>query len=126
MKQLLEGLARITGGAKQALHYTDVAPKLLLLGVAKGGNHLFGTAIGATAQGTPKIHEHALLETGRVFEEELLSGFYAGLAQGYLDEQRAALEKVTAAVKGSSLGHPVEAIRHLSADLDKNAETWLA
>lgn len=125
VKQLLEGLARITGGAKQALHYTDVAPKLLFLGVAKGGNHLFGTAIGATSQGTPKIQDHALLETGKVFQEELLSGFYAGLAQGYLDEQRATLEKVTQEVKGSFLGHPVEAIRRLSADLEKNAAVWL-
>lgn len=126
VKQLLEGLARITGGAKQALHYTDVAPKLLFLGVAKGGNHLFGTAIGATPQGTPKIQDHALLETGRVFQGDLLSGFYAGLAQGYLDEQRTALEKVVQEVKDSFLGHPVEAIRKASEDLDKHAESWLA
>ena len=54
LKQLLEGLSRITGGAKQAMHYTDVAPKLLFLAVAKGGNHLFGTALGANRDGTPK------------------------------------------------------------------------
>ena len=126
LKQLLEGLSRISGGAKQALHYTDVAPKLLFLAVAKGGNHLFGTAIGANKDGTPKIQDHALSEVASVFKSDLLSGFYAGLAQGYLDDQRETLKKVTDAVEGSCLGHPVEAIRKLTGDLDKNAATWLA
>jgi CRISPR-associated protein Cst2 len=125
LKQLLEGLARISGGAKQALHYTDIAPKLLFLGVAKGGNHLFGTSLGATKDGTPKINDHALSEVAQVFKQDLLSGFYAGLTKGYLDEQRSALETITADVPNSFLGHPVEAIRKLSADLDENAATWL-
>ncbi len=126
LKQLLEGLSRISGGAKQALHYTDVAPKLLFLAVAKGGNHLFGTAIGANPNGTPKIQDHALNETASVFKDDLLSGFYAGLTQGYLDDQRPALKAVTDGLKGSSLGHPVEAIRKLIADVDTNAASWLA
>lgn len=126
LQQLLEGLSRISGGAKQALHYTDVAPKLLFLGVAKGGNHLFGTAIGANKDGTPNIQDNALSEVARVFKEDRLSGFYAGLAQGYLDDQRPTLEKVTSELEGSFLGHPVEAIRKLSADLDQHASTWLA
>ena len=127
LKQLLEGLSRISGGAKQALHYTDIAPKLLFLAVAKGGNHLFGTAIGADKKdGTPKIQDHALSETVSVFRSDLLSGFYAGLSKGYLDEQRGNLEKVTNELQGSFLGHPVEAIRKLIVDLDASAPTWLA
>lgn len=126
LKQLLEGLARISGGAKQALHYTDVSPKLLFLGVAKGGNHLFGTSLGAEKDGKPKINDHALAEVGQVFKQDLLSGFYAGLAKGYLDDQRPALEKVTADVPNSFLGHPVEAVRKLSRDLDERAAAWLA
>jgi CRISPR-associated protein Cst2 len=125
--QLLEGLACITGGAKQALHYTDVAPKLLFLGVARGGNHLFGTSLGANKQeGTPKINDHALAEVASVFEKDLLSGFYCGLSKGYLDDQRDALQAVVGRIPGSSLGHPVEAIRKLIADLDEKASAWLA
>lgn len=126
LKQLLEGMARITGGAKQALHYTDVAPKLLFMGVAKGGNHLFGTSLGAEKDGTPKINDHALSEVAQVFKHDLLSGFYAGLTKGYLDEQRGGLEKIISEVPHSFLGHPVEAIRKLSVDLDENAASWLA
>jgi CRISPR-associated protein Cst2 len=127
LKQLLEGLSRISGGAKQAIHYTDVAPKLLFLAVAKGGNHLFGTAIGADKKdGTPRIQDHALSETVSVFRKDLLSGFYAGLSKGYLDEQRSNLEKVISELDGSILGHPVEVIRKLADDLDTSAPTWLA
>lgn len=128
LKQLLEGLSRISGGAKQALHYTDVAPKLMFLAVAKGGNHIFGNAIGENKErrGTPSIQTHALTEVARVFEDDLLSPFYAGLAQGYLDEQRDVLSGALRARAHSFLGHPVEAIRQLSKDLDENASVWLA
>lgn len=150
LRQLLEGLARITGGAKQAVHYTDISPRLLLLGIAKGGNHLFGTAVGATRDGSPVIKTSALAEVAQVFKSDLLSEFYAGLAQGYLDEQRAELQKQIDEIRravapdtasggppaepkkqangtpNASLGHPVEAIRHLIQDLDKHAPEWLA
>jgi CRISPR-associated protein Cst2 len=122
LRQLLEGLSRITGGAKQALHYTDVAPKLLLLTVAKGGNHLFGTAIGHKPDGTPKINCDALSEVRRVFAGDLLSPVYAGLAKGYLDEQR----EILAVAIERDLVHPVEAIRQLTTDLDSRAAEWMA
>lgn len=122
LRQLLDGLSGITGGAKQALHYTDVAPKLLFLTVAKGGNHLFGTAIGAKPDGTPKIQFDALTEVRRVFATDFLSPIYAGLAKGYLDEQR---DSVSSAVD-RELVHPVEAIRQMTADLENKAPEWLA
>ena len=126
LKQLLEGLSRISGGAKQALHYTDVAPKLLFLAVSKGGNHMFGTALGAKSDGTPKIQYPALTEVASVFKDDLLSGFYAGLCQGYLDDQRDGLKAVTDAVDGSFLGHPVEAIRQVVKDLEERGAEWMA
>jgi len=126
LTQLLEGLAQICGGAKQAMHYTDISPRFVLLGVAKGGNHLFGTSIGATQDGKPTIKMAALAEAAHVFQGDLLSGFYAGLAQGYLDEQRADLQKQIASLPKAFLGHPVEAIRRVIQDLDARAAEWLA
>jgi CRISPR-associated protein Cst2 len=126
LAQLLEGLARISGGAKQAVHYTDVSPRLLLLGIAKGGNHLFGTSVGADKESRPLIRTAALAEVSKVFKDDLLSGFYAGLAQGYLDEQREALETQIKMIANSpAVGHPVEALRNVINDLDSNAEKWL-
>ena len=132
LKQLLQGLAQITGGAKLAIHYTDVSPRLLLMGVAKGGNHLFATAVGAERNGLPKINTDALKEVARVHRNDLLSGFYVGLMQGYLDDQRAGLQTALDGLANEdsgrqfTLAHPVEAVRTLIADIDKNGEVWLA
>jgi CRISPR-associated protein Cst2 len=123
---LLEGLAKISGGAKQAIHYTDISPRFVLLGIAKGGNHLFGTAVGADKEGQPVIKTEVLKEVASVYSNDLLSGFYAGLAKGYLDEQREQVEAQIGQIARSVFKHPVEAIRTLQKDLDVNADTWLA
>ncbi len=125
VRQLLEGLARISGGAKQAMHFTDVLPKFLLLGVSKGGNHLFANSVVAESNGAPKIHTAALSEVAQVFEDDRLTGFYAGLAQGYHDEQRARLQETLDEIPGSILAHPVEAIRAVCRDLDMHAGEWM-
>jgi CRISPR-associated protein Cst2 len=103
-----------------------------MMGVAKGGNHLFGTAVGAEKNGLPKINTEAIKEVARVYKADLLSGFYIGLMQGYLDEQRTALQNVLDDLakqdsgRRFTLAHPVEAVRAVIEDLDKNTETWLA
>jgi len=126
VRQLLLGLAQVNGGAKQSLHYTDVMPRFLLMGVARGGNHLFGTVVGADHQGLPKLNMEAMAETAQVYDGKLLSGFHAGLMKGYLDEQRAALEAGLKAVPGSTLAHPVQAVHNLISELETRATEWLA
>ncbi len=103
-----------------------------MMGVAKGGNHLFGTAVGAERNGLPKINTEAIKEVARVYKTDLQSGFYIGLTQGYLDEQRTALQNLLDDLEKQdsgrqfTLAHPVEAVRALIEDLDKHAEAWLA
>jgi CRISPR-associated protein Cst2 len=130
LQQLLKGLSQVAGGAKLAMHYTDVSPRLLMLAVSKGGNHLFGTAVGADNKGLPKINTAALKQVAEVYKDSLLSNFHIGLVQGYLDDQRSGLaETVNAANRAKTdeaIPHPVQAINNLLAELDKNAETWLA
>jgi CRISPR-associated protein Cst2 len=154
LTQLLLGLATLSGGAKQALHYTDVSPRFLLMGVAKGGNHLFLNAIGASKEGQPVINTEALKEVATVFKEDLLSDFFAGLAKGYMDDQRSALEgalreieasreagapadRIESAGTGalasenkqelpSNVYHPVEAIRSFVKEVEDRGEEWLA
>ncbi len=132
LRQLLKGLAQITGGAKLALHYTDVSPRLLMLAVAKGGNHLFGTAVGANKQGLPVINSKALKQMAMVYKDSLLSAFYIGLTQGYLDEERETLAIVLKEIQGLDaqsqfdLPHPVEAVESLLTELEIKAEEWLA
>jgi hypothetical protein len=113
----------------------------LLLGTARGGNHLFGTAVGADKEGQPLINLAALEEISTVFRNDLLSGFYAGLAKGYLDDQRSGLLSfLKTKIEGSGLTgsfpeggtdsrdvpHPVETIRLFSNALTERANEWLA
>lgn len=131
---LFEGLAHLEGGAKQALHYTDVAPALVVLAVTKGGNHIFGHIIGATGRGLPTLKLDALKEALTVFEDELLSDVYVGWAKGYLDDERARFEvalgdegQLAAFADKVKLSHPRQAFQALVADLQKPENAgWLA
>lgn len=131
---LFEGLAHLGGGAKQTLHYTDVAPVLVLLAVTKGGNHIFGHVVGATERGLPKLKVDALKEALTIFADDILSDVYVGWVKGYLDEERDRFEAALAA--GGALadfaakvkvGHPRQAFQALIADLQKAENAgWLA
>src|SRR5205807_2724339 len=89
---LFEGLALLEGGAKQAIHYTDVTPAFCILAVTRGGNHIFGHIVGAN-KGLPEIKLAALQEALTTMGDEILSPIYIGWVQGYLDEQRAQFER---------------------------------
>jgi CRISPR-associated protein Cst2 len=131
---LFEGLAHLEGGAKQALHYTDVAPALVFLAVTKGGNHIFGHTIGATGRGLPDLKMEAFKEALTVFEDQVLSDVYVGWVKGYLDNERAEFEaalgeegELASLTERVRVSHPREAFQALVSDLQKpeNAH-WLA
>jgi hypothetical protein len=129
----LRGMAQLEGGAKQTLHYTDVAPSLLLLAVTRGGNHIFGHVIGASGRGQPQVKIAALQEALTVFEREILSPVYVGWVKGYLDEERAGFEAALA--EGGALAawreriqvaHPRTALKQFVADLQEPEHAyWL-
>jgi CRISPR-associated protein Cst2 len=126
---LFEGLACLEGGAKQTLHYTDVAPALVVAAVTKGGNHIFGHVIEADGRGLPQLKADALVEALEVFAGEIQSDIYVGWARGYLDGERAKLEAFAAAREGPRIriSHPREAFRTLAEALrDGRNEAWLA
>jgi CRISPR-associated protein Cst2 len=120
---LFEGMSQLEGGAKQTLHYTDVAPSLVILAVTKGGNHIFGHVIGANGKGLPEIKQMALEEALTVFKDEILSTVYVGWVKGYLDDERTEFEKF-AKGKNIQISHPREAYQALIEAFKKN-EAWL-
>lgn len=124
---LFEALALLEGGAKQALHYTDVAPAFCLLAVTRGGNHIFGHLVGAK-QGQPEIKREALREALTTMQDEILSPLYVGWTRGYLDEQREQFEQDLASFTERPIivRHPRDAYRAFIADLaqPENAH-WL-
>jgi len=129
---LFDGMARLEGGAKQTLHYTDVAPAFVILAVTKGGNHIFGHVVGATRKGLPTINIDALQEALTVFEDDLLSDVYVGWAKGYMDDERKNFEAALTE-NGPLHGYPIrifhprQAFQAFIGDLQspENAH-WLA
>ncbi len=121
---LFEGMARLDGGAKQTLHYTDVAPVVVILGVTKGGNHIFGHVIGANSKGLPELKVDALAEVLRVFSDDLLSHVYMGWVRGYADEERGKAEALAQTDNRMMIMHPREAFQALIADLKQHPD-WL-
>jgi CRISPR-associated protein Cst2 len=112
---LFEGLAVLDGGAKQTMHYTDVAPALVMLAVTEGGNHIFGHIVGANGRGLPELKLDALKEALAVFQDEIISDVYVGWVRGYLDDERARLEELVKTPEGGriKISHPRQAFKSL-------------
>jgi len=126
---LFEGLALLEGGAKQSLHYTDVAPDVAIMAVTRGGNQIFGHVVGATSRGLPELSVDAFSEAMEVFADDILSDVYVGWVKGYLDDERAKIEAL-AQREGRvriRVMHPRSAFQELAADLRKGENhSWLA
>ena len=130
---LFEGMAHLEGGAKQTLHYTDVSPALVIMAVTRGGNHIFGHAIGAGKRELPALKIAAFREALTIFGDDILSDVYMGWVKGYLDEERARFEAALAnegdlaSFSGKiRVSHPREAFQAFVADLKKPENAgWL-
>ncbi len=121
VQSLLRALGRLQGGAKQALHYTDVTPAFVIAAVTRGGNNIFARVVTTDARtGEATIHEGALAEALRDFRDDLLSGVYVGRAQGFMDSSDEALRHYF----GETVVHPRQALDALAADLGDNTH-WL-
>ncbi len=125
---LFEGMAQLEGGAKQTLHYTDVAPALVIMAVTKGGNHIFGHVVGTNSRGLPELKLDALSEALAVFDKEILSDVYVGWVKGYMDDERAKLEAFAVKEEGKriKIRHPREAFQAVAHALrEEKNRSWL-
>lgn len=119
---LIRALAELRGGAKQALHYTDVTPAAVLLVVTKGGNNPLQYVVGAGEQGQPRVNVDALKETVRAWRDTFLSPIYVGWTAGFHDPERerlrTALEELHAEGVDFVLGHPRTVLGRVADDLN--------
>jgi CRISPR-associated protein Cst2 len=128
IRALFDGLAHLEGGAKQTLHYTDVAPVLTVLAVTRGGNNIFGHVIGSSSRGVPELKLKALEEALTVFGDDLLSDVYVGWVQGYMDDERSKLETFAGTPAGAKIriSHPREAFQAIASALQEQSHSdWL-
>ncbi len=125
---LVRAIGELEGGAKLALHYTDVTPPLLLAAVIKGGNNPLVRAVGANHQGEPELNTDALAEVLRVYKDQFLSDVFVGWARGYLEEERAKLVGMTDNERSGvrlRWAHPREAMAELASELShEGRHSW--
>jgi CRISPR-associated protein Cst2 len=133
---LVRALGIIYGGAKLALHYTDVTPVVFVAMVTRGGNNPLQYLIAAGDKGQPEVQAQAVQESFKVWRDQVLSKLYVGWVQGFCDTQRerlkSELEAFNQGREGTqrlefSLGHPREILDRLAVDVgDPNNAAWLA
>lgn len=116
---LVESLASLTGGAKQAVHYTDLTPTVVFLAATKGGNNPFYRMLTSSASKTTQFHAVAFNELIQTYREDFLSDIYIGWAQGFLDGERAKLENTLKGTTGLKItvGHPASQIQEFAKAL---------
>lgn len=80
---ILNALAIMRGGAKQAQFATDVAPKLIIVAGLNCGNLIFNELFEDTKEG-PKLNIKALREVICDYENRIVTPVYIGIRTGYL------------------------------------------
>ncbi len=79
----IKALKYLNGGAMQALHHTDVAPKLIILAVLNCGNNIFMSVIPHNKYEDGLVNIDALYEVLEDYRGELLSTVYIGKLSGF-------------------------------------------
>ena len=124
---LLRTLAAVRGGAKQALHYGDRAPALVLLAPVKGGVNPF-TRILTARQERTVFDTNVLREEIDAWADELDGPVLLGWAPGFLGDQR---ENTRAAladlIEGGRLvlDHPRVVLHQLVGEIERGErDSW--
>ncbi len=81
IKETIEVLPYLSGGAKLTEHLTDVSPKFIILAVIEGGNHLF-----MNVSNEDGINFEALNNVIEDYKDIILTDIYIGKREGFLDE----------------------------------------
>lgn len=117
----LKALPFLAGGAKQALHHTDVTPKLIVLAVVEGGNNLW---MNITTE-TPKklISIAALKQVIEDYADVIAGDVYIGRQEGFQDELSGDFETLKAQLEGVKTIHlssPRKATEAFAATLEQH------
>ncbi|MCK9282002.1 MAG: type I-B CRISPR-associated protein Cas7/Cst2/DevR [Melioribacteraceae bacterium] len=82
IQDAIKALPFLSGGAKQALHHTDVTPKFIILAEIEGGNNIFMNI--ASSDKSSIINSAAIKEVLSDYKEIIKGKVYIGLHEGFL------------------------------------------
>ena len=85
-RRLIQALAVLRGGAKQAAFATDVAPKALILAGLSCGNPIFNRLFTDSEDG-PRLNTQRLTEVVGDYASRIATPVFVGIREGYLDNQ---------------------------------------
>ena len=94
VKDVIEVLPHLAGGAMQARHLTRVAPSLVVLGTFKTASHLF-SHLARETKGQPDLHLEALKETITKHKALLVGKVFIGLEKGFMEHLEQALKELS-------------------------------
>lgn len=89
-KETISVLPFISGGAKSALHLTDVTPKLLVMTILNSGNHIFMN-LAKDDNGKPTFNIKALEQVLTDYSDYLATDVYIARREGFMDDTHEAL-----------------------------------
>jgi CRISPR-associated protein Cst2 len=97
VSSLMVALGRMQGGAKQAVHYTDVSPAVAIFAMTRGGNNPFNYIFqhAQTREYAGEIRFNVETLTESIYDSwrhgQLLTHVYVGWKPGFMPEARAQL-----------------------------------
>ncbi|GAA5075673.1 CRISPR-associated protein Cst2 [Thermocatellispora tengchongensis] len=118
---LLRTLAAVRGGAKQALHYGDRAPALVLLAPVKGGVNPFTRVMGVRADRV-RFDGGVLRAEIEAWADELDGPVLLGWAPGFLGDQRDQVRAELADLVSAGtlvIGHPRVLLGDLAGQIER-------
>jgi CRISPR-associated protein Cst2 len=120
-RDAISALPFLSGGAKQALHHTDVTPKFVVFVVIEGGNNLFMNI--AAPDENKLVNVAALREVLSDYSDVIVGDVYIGRQEGFLDGLRGELEALQDGLKESTTVHllsPKRAAEEFAASLEQH------
>jgi len=124
VKETIQALKFISGGAMQTSNMADVAPKFIILSTMKVGNHPFTHIFnsGINKQ-TVKFNADGLVEVLNDYKDQFEGKIYIGVRNGFLDREDAnALEAATSMFDYVEVKTVNEAIDSYCTDIEKIIE----
>jgi CRISPR-associated protein Cst2 len=122
LEDLLTSLSYMSGGAKQALHHTDVTPKFIVLMVIEGGNNILMNIVNediANDYAKKIINVDALKSVLTDYKDIIKSDIFIGRNEGFQDNLKEDIEllrKDDSKIKIETVKNTVEAFSKVIKD----------